>query len=48
MSAQTSPYRPGFVAIVEDDGPPVLSNLLDGVVPFENLRSSAPAERMSR
>ena len=47
-NASDSPYRPGFCAVLDDDGPPVLSNLLDGVVPFENLRSSAPAERMSR
>jgi hypothetical protein len=25
-----SPYRPGFAAIVDDDGPPALVNLLDG------------------
>ncbi len=25
-----SPYRPGFAAIIEDDGPPGLVNLLDG------------------
>ena len=43
-----SPYRPGFCAVVDDDGSPELSNLLDGVVPFENLRSSSPPERMSR
>jgi hypothetical protein len=47
-NASDSPYRPGFCAVVDDDGPPVLSNLLDGVVPFENLRSSAPAERINR
>jgi hypothetical protein len=45
--ASDSPYRPGFCAVLDDDGPPVLSNLLDGVVPFEKLRPSAPAERMS-
>jgi hypothetical protein len=31
-NASDSPYRPGFCAVLEDDGPPVLSNLLDGVV----------------
>lgn len=46
--ASTSPYRPGFCAVLDDDGPPVLSNVLDGVVPLEKLRSSAPAERMTR
>jgi hypothetical protein len=47
-NASDSPYRPGFCAVVDEDGPPVLSNLLDGVVPFENLRESAPAERINR
>ena len=39
----TSPYRPGFAALVTDDGPPALSNLLDGVVSFEELRPTPPA-----
>jgi hypothetical protein len=30
-SPHTSPYRPGFVAIVEDQQPPRLANMLDGV-----------------
>jgi hypothetical protein len=39
-----SPYRPGFAVVVEDDGPPVLSNLLDGVVAPEALAATpAPA-----
>jgi hypothetical protein len=25
-----SPYRPGFCAVVKDEGPPELINLLDG------------------
>jgi hypothetical protein len=37
-SPSTSPYRPGFCAAVEDDGPPVLSNLLDGAVALEGMR----------
>ena len=46
-NASDSPYRPGFCAVLDDDGPPVLSNVLDGVVALEKPRSSAPAERMS-
>ena len=46
--ASNSPYRPGFCAVLDEAGPPVLSNLLDGVVPFETLRSPTQAERMSR
>jgi hypothetical protein len=34
-SPATSPYRPGFCAVLEDHGPPVLANLLDGVVALE-------------
>ncbi|MBV9311904.1 MAG: metallophosphoesterase family protein [Solirubrobacterales bacterium] len=30
-----SPYRPGFCAFVEDDGPPTLHNLLDGLRPSQ-------------
>ena len=37
-----------IASLHDDDGPPVLSNVLDGMVPLEKLRSSAPAERMSR
>ena len=33
----TSPYRPGFCAVLDDNGPPVLSNLLDGVVATEMM-----------
>jgi hypothetical protein len=33
--ASNSPYRPGFCAVVDDEGPPVLLNLLDGVVSFQ-------------
>ena len=47
-NASASPYRPGFCAMLEDDGPPVLSNLLDGVVPFEKLRPPPQPERMGR
>ncbi|MGZ4182103.1 MAG: metallophosphoesterase [Solirubrobacteraceae bacterium] len=43
-----SPYRPGFCAALDDAGPPVLSNLLDGAVAFDKLRSSTQTERMSR
>lgn len=39
-----SPYRPGFAVAVGDDGPPELSNLLDGVVaPDELATRPAPA-----
>jgi hypothetical protein len=41
-NASTSPYRPGFAATVGDDGPPVLSNLLDDVVSFEELGTTRP------
>lgn len=41
--AAKSPYRPGFVAVIADEGPPVLSNLLDGVVSFEELGASSPS-----
>jgi hypothetical protein len=34
--------------VLDEAGPPVLSNLLDGVVPFEMLRSPRRAERMTR
>ena len=27
--ASNSPYRPGFCATLDDEGPPVLSNILD-------------------
>jgi hypothetical protein len=37
-SPSTSPYRPGFCAVVEDHGPPALVNLLDGVVAPEAMR----------
>jgi hypothetical protein len=42
----TSPYRPGFCAVVEDSSPlapPVLSNLLDGVVGIEELAGALRA-----
>ena len=40
----TSPYRPGFAVTVSDDGPPVLSNLLDAVVtPGQLAPTPAPA-----
>jgi hypothetical protein len=32
-----SPYRPGFCAVLEDAGAPVLLNLLDGVVATEKM-----------
>ncbi|MGZ4231814.1 MAG: metallophosphoesterase [Solirubrobacteraceae bacterium] len=41
----TSPYRPGFCAVLDDEGPPVLSNLLDGVVPVDELRLRVFADR---
>jgi hypothetical protein len=44
----TNPYRPGFCAMLDDDGPPVLRNLLDGAVSYDALgaavsRAPAPA-----
>jgi hypothetical protein len=39
-SPSTSPYRPGFCAVVEDEGPPILENLLDGVVAFDAIRAA--------
>jgi hypothetical protein len=39
----TSPYRPGFGAVVSDEGPPTLSNLLDGVVTPEELAGTGGA-----
>lgn len=38
--AAKSPYRPGFCAVVGDDGPPEVINALDGVVAFEELRAT--------
>jgi hypothetical protein len=37
----TSPYRPGFCAVLDDQGPPVLANLLDGAISFEATRARA-------
>jgi hypothetical protein len=44
-SPSTSPYRPGFCGAVEDDGPPVLSNLLDGVVALEGMRPGETGQK---
>jgi hypothetical protein len=40
-----SPYRPGFGAVIADDEPPEISNLLDGVVPLDELRMGVFADR---
>jgi hypothetical protein len=42
-SPRQSPYRPGFAAIVEDDGPPRLVNLLDEVAIDIDFLTPAPA-----
>jgi hypothetical protein len=41
----TSPYRPGFCAALDGDGPPVLSNLLDGIVRIDELGLGVFADR---
>ena len=40
-----SPYRPGFCAVLDDEGPPVLSNLLDGIVRIDELGLGVFADR---
>jgi hypothetical protein len=41
----TSPYRPGFCAVLDDEGPPVLSNLLDEILPIDELGLRGFADR---
>jgi hypothetical protein len=43
--AAQSPYRPGFCAVLGDDGPPEVLNVLDGVVDFDDLRLRGFADR---